>query len=305
MKTIKFVLMSLVAAILVGCGTSSTVPITGRKQTLLVSDGDVLSLSNQQYAQYMQTAKASTNATNTAMVKRVGQNLANAVVSYLKANGMGDEVKNYAWEFNLVQDNQVNAWCMPGGKIVVYEGLLPVTQNEGSLAIVLGHEIAHAVAKHSAERLSNEYKNQYGTAILGAVLQGTGVSEKTQQLIALGQSLGGSLWTSGFSRKQESEADHMGLVFAAMAGYDPQVAISFWQRMAAQGTGSASLFSDHPSDEKRIQDIQGWMSEALKYYKPKTTMTLRVPSANTSTSKTSTSKKGSSPKSTAKGSSQK
>jgi predicted Zn-dependent protease len=305
MKTIKFVLMSLVAAILVGCGTSSTVPITGRKQTLLVSDGDVLSLSNQQYAQYMQTAKASTNATNTAMVKRVGQNLANAVVSYLKANGMGDEVKNYAWEFNLVQDNQVNAWCMPGGKIVVYEGLLPVTQNEGSLAIVLGHEIAHAVAKHSAERLSNEYKNQYGTAILGAVLQGTGVSEKTQQLIALGQSLGGSLWTSGFSRKQESEADHMGLVFAAMAGYDPQVAISFWQRMAAQGTGSASLFSDHPSDEKRIQDIQGWMSEALKYYKPKTTMTLRVPSAKTSTSKTSTSKKGSSPKSTAKGSSQK
>jgi predicted Zn-dependent protease len=285
MKSIKLLVMSLVAAVLVGCGTTSTVPITGRKQNLLVSDGDVLSLSNQQYRQYMQTAKASANATNTAMVKRVGQNLANAVVSYLNANGMGSEVQNYAWEFNLVQDKQVNAWCMPGGKIVVYEGLLPVTQDEASLAIVLGHEIAHAVAKHSAERLSNEYKNQYGTAILGAVMQGAGVGQGTQQLIALGQSLGGQLWTSGFSRKQESESDHMGLIFAAMAGYDPRVATTFWQRMAAQGNSSNSLFSDHPSDETRISNIQGWMSEALKYYKPKgaasavkTTKTLRVTS---------------------------
>ena len=271
MKSMKVVLMSLVAAILVGCGTTSTVPITGRKQTLLVSDGDVLSLSNQQYQQYMQSAKPSANTQNTAMVKRVGQNLANAVVSYLNANGMGAEVANYNWEFNLVQDQQVNAWCMPGGKIVVYEGLLPVTQDEASLAIVLGHEIAHAVAKHSAERLSNEYKNQYGTAILGTVVQSTGVSEGTQALLSLGQSLGGALWTSGFSRKQESEADHMGLIFAAMAGYDPQVAISFWQRMAAQGSGSGGLFSDHPSDETRIKNIQGWMSEAKKYYKPQGT----------------------------------
>lgn len=275
--------MSLVAAILVGCGTTSTVPITGRKQTLYVSDGEVLSLSNQQYQQYMQSAKASSNATNTAMVKRVGQNLANAVVSYLNANGLSAEVQNYAWEFNLVQDNQVNAWCMPGGKIVVYEGLLPITQNEASLAIVLGHEIAHAVAKHSAERLSNEYKNQYGAAALSVLVQSAGASEGTQQLIALGQSLGSSLWTSGFSRSQESEADHMGLIFAAMAGYDPQVALSFWQRMAAQGSGSSSLFSDHPSDEKRIKDIQGWMPEALKYYKPASTTTTSGKKAPTTT----------------------
>ena len=273
MKTTKLFLMTLVAAILTGCGTTSTVPITGRKQTLLVSDGDVLSLSNQQYSEYMKSAKASANATNTAMVKRVGQNLANAVVSYLNANGLASEVQSYAWEFNLVQDTQVNAWCMPGGKIVVYEGLLPVTQDEASLAIVLGHEIAHAVAKHSAERLSNEYKNQYGAAALSAVLQGVGASEGTQQLIALGQQLGGSLWTSGFSRKQESEADHMGLIFAAMAGYDPNVATTFWQRMAAQGSGSGGLFSDHPSDQDRIKNIQGWMPEALKYYKGKATTT--------------------------------
>ena len=169
MKNVKVILLSVVALILVSCGTTSTVPITGRKQNLIVSDEQVLSLSNQQYQEYMKTAKASTNAQNTAMVKRVGQNLANAVVSYLNANGLGAEVSQYKWEFNLVQDKQINAFCMPGGKIVVYEGILPVTKDESSLAIVLGHEIAHAVAKHSAERLSNAYKQQYGMQIIGAV----------------------------------------------------------------------------------------------------------------------------------------
>ena len=293
MKRVRILLLAVVSAILVSCGTTSTVPITGRKQTLLVSDEQVLSLSNQQYEEYMKSAKASTNATNTAMVKRVGTNLANAVVKYLNANNLGAEAQQYQWVFNLVQDNQVNAFCMPGGKIVVYEGLLPVTQDEPSLAIVLGHEIAHAVAKHSAERLSNEYKKQYGTQILGAVLQGAGVSEGMQQLISLGSQLGTSLWTSGFSRKQESEADHMGLIFAAMAGYDPQVATTFWQRMAAQGTGSSSIFSDHPSDETRIKQIQGWMPEALKYYTPpvtKTTTTTKTTTKKTTTTKKSTKK---------------
>lgn len=288
MKSIRIILLSVVSVILVGCGTTNTVPITGRKQTLLVSDEQVLSLSNQQYQEYMKSAKASTNATNTAMVKQVGQRLASAVVSYLNQNGLGSEVQQYAWEFNLVQDKSVNAFCMPGGKIVVYEGLLPVTQDDASLAIVLGHEIAHAVAKHSAERLSNAYKDQYGTALLSAGLGMAGLSEGTQQLIALGKSLGGQLWTSGFSRKQESEADHMGLIFAAMAGYNPQVATTFWQRMAAQGSGSSSVFSDHPSDETRIKQIQEWMPEALKYYKPVTTTTTKK---STTTKKTTTTKK--------------
>lgn len=287
MKTIRILFLAVVTAILASCGTTSTVPITGRKQTLLVSDEQVLSLSNQQYQEYMKTAKASTNATNTAMVKRVGQNLANAVAKFLNANGLGNEVSQYQWVFNLVQSNEVNAFCMPGGKIVVYEGLLPVTQDEASLAIVLGHEIAHAVAKHSAERLSNEYKKQYGAQILGSVLQSSGIGEGTQQLIAFGTQLGSQLWTSGFSRSQESEADHMGLIFAAMAGYDPQVATTFWQRMAAQGSGSASLFSDHPSDATRIKQIQGWMPEALKYYTPavKTTSTKTTTAKKTSTTK--------------------
>jgi predicted Zn-dependent protease len=273
MKHLKLFFLSILTTILVGCGTTNYVPITGRSQSLIVSDEEVLTLSYQQYQQYMQSAKPSTNAANTEMVRRVGQRLANAVMSYLNQVGLADDAKKYAWEFNLVQNQQVNAFCMPGGKIVVYEGILPVTRDEASLAIVLGHEIAHAVAKHSAERLSNAYKQQYGVSILGAVAQGAKLGEGTQALLSLGTQLGSSLWTSGFSRKQESEADHMGLIFAAMAGYDPNVAVSFWQRMAAQGSGSGGLFSDHPSDAKRVQDIQKWLPEALKYYKKAATTT--------------------------------
>lgn len=271
MKQVKLFLMSMVAVVLVSCGTTKTVPITGRQQNLMVSDDQVLGLSFQQYSDYMKTAKPSTNKANTEMVKRVGKRIASAVESYLTKNGMAEDVKTYAWEFNLVQDKQVNAWCMPGGKIVVYEGLLPVTKDESSLAIVMGHEIAHAVARHSAERLSNAYKEQYGAAALGALLSGAGVSSGWQQLIGIVHQYGGQILVSGFSRKQESEADHIGLIFAAMAGYDPQVAVNFWQRMSsATGGGSNSIFADHPSDATRIQQIQGWLPEALQYYNPNT-----------------------------------
>lgn len=264
----RIVLLALVAAILVGCGTSSTVPITGRKRTLMVSDEQVLSLSNQQYQQYMQSAKPSTNAANTAMVKRVGQNLANAVVSYLNANGLGSEVSQYKWEFNLVQDQQVNAFCMPGGKIVVYEGLLPVTRDETSLAIVLGHEIAHAVAKHSAEQMSTAIKQQYGAQALGVLMAGAGASSGLQQVAGTVFGLGAQGASAKYSRDHESEADHLGIIFAAMAGYDPEAAVSFWQRMSqATGGGSTSWLSTHPSDATRIKQIQGWLPEARKYYK--------------------------------------
>lgn len=271
MKRVNKIFLSvfvLAAMLFASCGTTSTVPITGRKQHLLVSDEQVLSLSNQQYQEYMKTAKKSTNAANTAMVRRVGQRLANAVVSYLNAHGMGNEVSEYQWEFNLVQDNNVNAFCMPGGKIVVYEGLLPVTRDEASLAVVLGHEIAHAVAKHSAERLSNQVRQQYGGQILGAVLQGAGASVDWQNIGAVAFGLGSKIGSAAYSRKQESEADHLGLIFAAMAGYDPAVAVPFWQRMAqSTGGGSSSLFSDHPSDATRVSDIEKWLPEAEQYYK--------------------------------------
>ena len=270
MKKIRIFLMSALVAVLASCGTSSTVPITGRKQNIRVSDEQVLSLSNQQYQEYMKTAKASTNATNTAMVKRVGQNIANAVVSYLQQNGLAAEVSNYKWEFNLVQDKSVNAFCMPGGKIVVYEGLLPVTQDESSLAIVVGHEVAHAVAKHSAERLSNELRKQYGSQILGAVLQGAGASTNLQSISSTEFGIGTTLGGAAYSRSQESEADRLGLIFAAMAGYDPNVAVNFWQRMASATGNNYSILSDHPSDQSRIKNIQGWLPEALQYYKPAT-----------------------------------
>ena len=270
MKKIRIFLMSALVAVMASCGTSSTVPITGRKQNILVSDEQVLSLSNQQYQEYMKSAKASTNATNTAMVKRVGQNIANAVVSYLQQNGLAAEVSKYKWEVNLVQDKSVNAFCMPGGKIVVYEGLLPVTKDESSLAIVVGHEVAHAVAKHSAERLSNELRKQYGSQILGAVLQGAGASTNLQSISSTVFGIGTTLGGAAYSRSQESEADRLGLIFAAMAGYDPNVAVNFWQRMASATGNNYSILSDHPSDQSRIKNIQGWLPEALQYYKPAT-----------------------------------
>ena len=269
MRNFKVILLSLVAVLMVSCGTTKTVPITGRQQSLMVSDGDVLSLSTQQYQEFMKTAKLSTNAANTAMVKRVGQNLATAVTNYLKANGMAADVQNFKWTFNLVQNKEANAWCMPGGLICVYEGILPLTQDEASLAIVLGHEIAHAVARHSAEQMSTQIKQKYGMQIGAAVLGGMGVGSNTSSIIQAIAAQGFNFKNLSYSRSHESEADHMGLIFAAMAGYDPQAAVAFWQRMAAASNNKKSEFlSDHPSDATRIKQIQGWMPEALKYYKP-------------------------------------
>ena len=285
--------MALAAAIVMSCGTTRTVPITGRKQNILVSDEQVLSLSNKEYTDYMKSAKLSTNSANTAMVKRVGQRLATAVEKYLSEHGMQAETKEYSWEFNLVQDQSVNAFCMPGGKIVVYEGLLPVTKDEASLAIVLGHEIAHAVAKHSAEQMSKQIKNQYGTEILGQVLNAAGVSSGTTQLAQIIAQKGLQFRSLKYSRDNESEADRMGLIFAAMAGYDPNVAVSFWQRMA-QMTGNSNqsdVFSDHPSDAKRIAAIKQELPEALTYYKPVVTTTSNKKTSTTKKKTTTSSKK--------------
>ena len=165
------------------------------------------------------------------MVQRVGQKLANAVTTYLSQNGYANEVKNYAWEFNLVQSNSVNAFCMPGGKIVVYEGMLAVTQDEASLAIVLGHEIAHAVAKHSAEQMSKQ-KNQSILTSLGASILAVKAGQEAANMATSLASTGLTFLNAHYSRDNESEADHMGLIFAAMAGYDPNTAISFWKRMS-------------------------------------------------------------------------
>lgn len=278
MKTLKNLLICALALLATACGTTNTVPITGRKTRLLVDDAQILSLSTQQYQDYMKTAKLSTNVTNTALVKRVGQRLSTAVENFLRNNGYAQELQNFQWEFNLVNSNEVNAFCMPGGKIVVYEGLLPVTQDETSLAIVLGHEIAHAVAKHSAEQLSKQTRQQYAAQIGGGVLsqvaQAKGMANAAS-IIDMAAQIGFNFANLKYSRDNETEADRLGLIFAAMAGYDPQLAIPFWQRMAQQSGGGtkSEIFSDHPSDEKRIAELQKRMPEALKYYTPPTQTT--------------------------------
>ena len=269
-NSLKVFAVTLVSAlVLASCGTTQKVPLTGRTHRISVSDEQVLSLANQEYTKYMASAKKSTNAVKTAQVERVGRRLAAAVETYLKENGFANDVKNYSWEFNLVQDNSVNAFCMPGGKIVVYEGLLPVASSDNSLAIVLGHEIAHAVAKHSAEQLSKAQNQQMGTSILSGVLNqavGNGVGDLAGAVA--GQYF--SFRNLKYSRDNETEADYMGLIFAAMAGYDPQQAIPFWERMAeASGNSNKSdIYRDHPSDAKRIAALKEAMPTALKYYKP-------------------------------------
>jgi len=220
MKKIQLILLTAITLLMTACGTTQTVPLTGRKHRIGVSDEQLLSLSQQQYSTYMQKAKKSTNAANTQMVVRVGRNLANAVETYLRNNGFASEVNNFHWEFNLIQDPQANAFCMPGGKIVVFEGILPYTQNEASLAIVLGHEIAHAVAKHSAEQMTKQQNQGVATTVLGSVL-GAVAGQDAANVAGQIAGTGFSLLNLKYSRKDESEADYMGLIFAAMAGYDP------------------------------------------------------------------------------------
>ncbi len=289
MKRINHLLLVLVVAILASCGATNVVPVTGRKQRINVNSSEILSLSKSEYDKYIASSKLSTNSANTAMVKRVGQKLANAVETYLRNNGYEAEVANYNWEFNLVQDKNVNAFCMPGGKIVVYEGLLPVTQNETALAIVLGHEIAHAVANHSAEQMTKQQDQQLLGNIIGAAASAVGVGTNTQSTISSLYGLGSQMATLKYSRGHETEADHIGLIFAAMAGYNPQEAVTFWQRMAASSQGNTPEFlSTHPSDATRISNIQKILPEAMKYYNgtagttkpkattPKTTKTIRI-----------------------------
>jgi predicted Zn-dependent protease len=249
----------------------STVPLTGRQQLNLVSDSEMLAMSEAQYDTFLLENKVSTNRANTEMVRRIGTRIQGGVEAYLKSKGQSQQIAGYKWEFNLVESDQVNAWCMPGGKVVVYTGIIPVCQDEAGLAVVMGHEIAHAVAKHGAERMSQSMIAQgLGTALSVALAE---KPAETQQLwmtaFGVGAQYGALL---PFSRQQESEADHLGLVFMAIAGYDPQAAVPFWERMSQSSKGGKppEIMSTHPSDETRIANLKKFMPEAMTYYHPGT-----------------------------------
>ena len=262
MKKLIFAFMTA-ALLLSSCGS---VPITGRKQLNLVSDQEILSSSLTEYNSYMQGAKKSGNTTQSAMVTRVGKKIAQATENYLNANGLSDEVKNFSWEFNLVQDDQLNAFCMPGGKIVVYEGLMKIISSDDELAVVLGHEVAHAVAKHSNERMSQQLLAQYGAQVVSGALsnKSAAVRSLANNVYGIGAQYGMML---PFSRKHESEADYMGLILMTIAGYNPDVAVGFWQKMSGGGQSSVPEFmSTHPSDQTRISDIQKNLPDIKKQY---------------------------------------
>ena len=245
--------------VLSACGA---VPLTGRRQMLLVYDQEIFQAGLVQYKEYLAGATLSADKPSTQMVQTVGRKLADATESYLRANGYGSEISNFAWEFNLVRDSQVNAFCMPGGKIVVYEGLLTVAKTEAELAVVLGHEIAHAVAKHSNERMSQQILAQYGMAILSEALskKSAVVQETATTVFGLGAQLGVML---PYSRKHEYEADYMGVVFMEIAGYDSAASVEFWQKMASLGESDVPEFlSTHPSDAKRIANLQKALGQA-------------------------------------------
>ena len=276
----------MVAMLLSGC---SKVPISGRNQLNLVSDSEVLQASLASYKDFMGKATKSTQTVKSEQVTRVGRKIAAATEAYLNANGMSDQVKNFAWEFNLVKDSQINAFCMPGGKIVVYEGIMNLVSSDDELAVVLGHEVAHAVAKHSNERMSQQKALEYGGAILGAITQGT--SQSTQSLantvFGLGANYGVML---PFSRKHETEADNMGLVLMTMAGYNPDCALSFWQKMSASGSNSKmEILSTHPSDATRIANLQ----KQIPIVKQKYAAYIKPATQTTTTKKTSSTSKSS------------
>lgn len=269
MKTGLILKMALVI-ILVSC---QKVPITGRKQVSILPESELISMSLTSYRDFLsKNPPAPASDPNAALVKQVGAKLAKAVEDFMRDKKLSSRLKGYKWEFNYVNNSAINAWCMPGGKVVVYSGLLPVTQTEASLACVMGHEVAHAVARHGNERMSQGLLVQGGGIALQVALAQK--PQMTQDIFYQSYGIGSQLGMLKYSRVHESEADKMGLIFMAMAGYDPNEAIGFWQRMSQAGGGNApiELLSTHPSDDTRIADIRKFLPQAMKYYKKRSSL---------------------------------
>lgn len=266
MKKLLFLFAAVPAVY--SCTTNA---VTGRKQLQLFPESTLQQQAVSQYQSFLSENKvvSQNNSRDAEMVKRVGGRVANAITSYYKSRSNPVDLSGYKWEFNLVENKEVNAWCMPGGKVVVYSGLLPVTQNEAALAVVLAHEITHAIAQHGNERMSQVAVAQ-GLQVAGNIFTQNRAQANSifNGVFAPAASVGVLLPNS---RKQEYEADRFGLIFTAMAGYNPQEAVPFWQRMAAASSGGQkppTLLSSHPADADRIAQLKKYMPEALKYYKP-------------------------------------
>ena len=260
--------MFLVAAMAIACSKN---PITGRNQAKLLPESELQNMATTQYQQFLASNKvvSASNNRDAEMVKRVGQRITRAVNEYFASKGRSQDLEGYRWEYNLVEDKAVNAWCMPGGKIVVYTGLLPITQNEAALAAVMGHEVIHAVFYHGNERMSQGLIQQLGGVALQVALSDKPAA--TQNLFLSAYGLGSQIGVLlPFSRKHELEADRYGLILTAMAGYNPREAIALWQRMEAASSGNRppEFLSTHPSEGTRIAQLERYMPEALKYYKP-------------------------------------
>lgn len=256
------------ASFTIACSTN---PLTKKSQLTLLPESELQAMGTQQYQQFLSTNRviSPSNNRDAEMVRRVGQRITRAVETYYAQNGIGDKLSGVRWEYNLVDDKAVNAWCMPGGKIVVYTGLLPISQNEAALAVVMGHEVSHALLQHGNQRMSQGLLQQLGGVALSVAVANK--PAETQNLFLAAYGAGTTVGVMlPFSRNQELEADRFGLIWTAMAGYNPQEAIPLWERMeaASQGQKPPEFLSTHPSEGKRIDQLQRYMPEAMKYYKP-------------------------------------
>ena len=252
--------------LLLGC---ATVPITGRSQLSMIKNSELIPMSFQQYDEVLKTHELSENNTQAALIKKVGIKIQKAVEAYLEKEGQSKVLDDFEWEFNLIEDETVNAWCMPGGKVAFYTGILPVCQGEKGIAVVMGHEIAHAIANHGRERMSQSMITNGLLASLSLATQNN--STLTRDILLQSVGAGTQMGILKFSRKHESEADRMGLVFMSIAGYNPEVAPGFWERMAevSEGPDAPEWVSTHPSNERRIQDLKKHLPEAMEYYDAK------------------------------------
>lgn len=262
MKTIKFLAIGLATATLVACVTN---PMTGRRSIQTVNNSELAATALQQYRTTLSKSKVITNTTDAKRVRDVGMRIKNAAENYYRSIGRADDLANYNWEFNLIEDKQVNAWCMPGGKVAFYTAIMPICKDETGVAVVMGHEVAHALAGHGNERVSQAMLAQGLGSVVGGAISNGAMSSIFNRLYPIGAQMG----IMAYGRKQELEADQMGLYLMAMAGYDPREAQAFWHRMEAVSGGKRQpeFLSTHPNPENRRADMNKHMQKALDYYK--------------------------------------